>query len=339
MNLKHTLYIVLIFINFPLFADSAVVFMYHRFGESTYPSTNITNQQFQYQMNYLQKNNYKVWKLSKIIKYIKDKKQLPAKTVALTIDDAYISTYTNAYPILKSKNFPFTMFVNTDAIDNKSKFYISWEQMREMDKDIVEFANHSKSHDYLIQKHNELDIDYKNRVILEIQGAQLRLQEELGSDTNENPRLLSYPFGEYDSKLVNIIKELGYVGMTQTSGPIGHSSDLTVLTRFPMAEAYASTDGFKTKLNTSLMPIKSISPKEPKLKQNPPTLFIKLEKPLKNMACYISSGESIKLKWNSKVDLEVRSTSKIKAPRQKYTCTAPTSDGRWYWYSHLWIVK
>jgi len=340
MNPKKILLILLFFISVPLFANSAVVFMYHRFGETTHPSTNITLKQFEYQLDYLEKNNYNVWHISKILNHIINKKTIPQKTVALTIDDAYISTYTKAYPMLKDKGFPFTVIVSTNPIDNKSRFYMSWDMMREMQKNGAEFANHSLTHEYLLPRKDETDKVWTKRITNEIQKAQLRLQEELGVDTNENPRLFSYPFGEYNMKMAEILKELGYMGLTQTSGAIGERSDLRALTRFPMAEAFANAEGFITKLNTLQMPIKSVSQKEPVLKEdNPPKLRIKLKQELKNLRCYMSSGESIDVNWISKTEFEISSKTEIEPPRQKYTCTAPAEDGKWYWYSHLWIVK
>ncbi|WP_372999092.1 polysaccharide deacetylase family protein [Sulfurimonas sp.] len=340
MSSKKIIYLLLFFLISPIFANSAIVFMYHRFGESKYPSTNITLEQFQYQLDYLEEHDYNVWHLSKILSHIKEKKTLPPKTVALTIDDAYMSTYINAYPMLKSKRFPFTVVVSTNQVDSDSKNYMSWDQLRTMKKDGAEFANHSRSHDFLLTKSNETEAQWRKRITAEITNAQLRLHEELGSDANENPRLFSYPFGEYDMKTADLIKELGYIGITQTSGPIGENSDLRAVTRFPMAEAFANPNSFISKLNTLPMPIESVSQNEPYIKeQNPPKLRIKLKEPLENIGCYISNGDAIEFKWISKTEIEVCANEPFKQGREKYTCTAPSKNGKWYWYSHLWIVK
>lgn len=340
MNYKKIFLLLLLFFTSSLFSQSAVVFMYHRFGEVKYPSTNIRLEQFEQQLNYLEKHNYNVWHLSKVVNHIINKKTIPPNTVALTIDDAYISAYTEAYPMLKSKNFPFTIFLSTNPVDHKSKFYMSWEMMREMQSNGAEFANHSQTHPFLLPQKGETEPIWTKRVTQEIENAQLRLQEEFGENTNENPRLFSYPFGEYNLKITQIVQELGYIGITQTSGPIGESSDLKTLSRFPMAEAYANPKGFITKLNTLPMPIESISPKESVIKgENPPKLRIKLKRALKHLRCYISSGEPIELRWLSQTEFEVTSDKALQPPRDKYTCTAPTKSGKWYWYSKLWIIN
>lgn len=348
MNLKILHYALIFLLSLPLCAqssestdpDGAVVFMYHRFDEQKYPSTNITIGQFQYQLDYLEKNHYNVWPLSKILNHIKDKKPLPKKTVALTMDDAYMSVYTKAYPMLKKKNFPFTVFVNTNPIDRKSKAFLTWELMRIMQRNGAEFANHTLSHDALLPLNDETDDAFKKRVVAEVQGAQSRLQKELGADTNTQPKLFSYPFGEYNMQSAEIVKGLGYLGITQTSGPIGEKSDLMAVTRFPMAEPFATPKGFFTKLNTLPMPIDSASPREPLVKKDTrQKLRIKLERPLRALGCYMSSGEAIEMKHISKTEIEISSTAGIKPPRMRYTCTAPANNGKWYWYSHLWIVQ
>jgi len=334
MKFNWSIFISLILYTSTLFADnSAVAFMYHRFGEPKYPSTNIKIEQFRDQLEYLKANDYNVWHLSKIISYIKAKKELPPKTVALTIDDAYISFYENGYPLLKEFGFAFSLMVSTNPIDAKSKNYMSWSQMREMQEHYAEFINHSVMHKYLIHRD-------KKSITDEILKAQKRLQDELGSSTNENPRLFSYPFGEYDERVEAILEELDFVGITQTSGAIGFDTDLRRIPRFPMAEAFASMEGFITKLNTKPMPIISVLPKDNLIKENnPPKLTITLKERLHNIQCFTSKGEKINHTWISQTQLEVVANEKLKQPRDKYTCTAPTMENKWYWYSHLWIIK
>ncbi|MCK9491110.1 MAG: polysaccharide deacetylase family protein [Sulfurimonas sp.] len=334
MKFKKSFFISLVLYTSTLFADSsAVAFMYHRFDEAKYPSTNIKMEQFKEQLSYLKENNYNVWHLSKIISHIKDKKELPPKTIALTIDDAYISFYENGYPLLKEFGFAFSLMVSTNPIDVKSKNYMSWSQMREMQEHKAEFINHSVLHKYLIDKNKE-------EITKEILKAQKRLQDELGSSTNENPRLFSYPFGEYDQRVEAILEELDFIGITQTSGAIGFDTDLRRIPRFPMAEAYASMESFITKLNTKPMPIISVLPKDNLIEENnPPKLTITLKERLHNIQCFTSNGEKINHTWISQTQLEVVANEKLKQPRDKYTCTAPTMKNKWYWYSHLWIIK
>ena len=323
-----------------LYADSAVVFMYHRFGENKYPSTNIRIEQFKSHLEYLEKNKFNVLPLSKIITLITNKKNLPKKTVAITIDDAYLSIYEKAYPLLREKKFPFTVFVNTSVISKKENSFMNWSHMREMAQEGAEFANHSLTHDFLLPRKDEAEKEWQKRLKKEIVDAQKKLQEHLGEDTNANPKLLSYPYGEYTLDSAKYVKSLGYIGITQTSGVLNSKTDLKTVPRFAMSESLGDIDNFALKANTLPLPVASASTVEPLLKgENPPTLFLKLEYPLENMNCFIANGEKIDIEWISDTQAKIKANTPLKAPRNRYTCTAKDKTGRWYWHSHLWIIN
>ena len=77
--------------------DSATIIMYHKFGESNFPSTNVTLNQFEEHLKLLTNGNYNVISLNEIVNTLKQGKNLPDRTVAITIDDAYLSVYNEAY--------------------------------------------------------------------------------------------------------------------------------------------------------------------------------------------------------------------------------------------------
>ena len=91
--------------------------MYHRFNESKYPSTNIQMEVF--------KKHIKLIKDSKLTFY--DPKNLAKdfdkpkseKKILITIDDAFESFYTEAWPYLKKNKIPFILFVSTEPIGKK----------------------------------------------------------------------------------------------------------------------------------------------------------------------------------------------------------------------------
>ena len=53
--------------------------------------------------------------------------------MAITIDDAFISVYKEGWPLLKEYNYPFTLFVATDPIDQRLNGYMNWDQLRELE--------------------------------------------------------------------------------------------------------------------------------------------------------------------------------------------------------------
>ena len=89
--------------------------MYHRFNENKYPSTNIRMEDFQKTIRYNRE--------MKIFNFINPKEFENSLTsgktkrkVLLTIDDAFLSFYENAWPILKERKIPFILFVNTREV-------------------------------------------------------------------------------------------------------------------------------------------------------------------------------------------------------------------------------
>lgn len=321
-------------------SNHAIILQYHRFGESKYPSTDISIQLFTKQIDYLVKNNYTVWKLSKIVRYLLKNRKIPDKTISLTMDDAYKSVYTQAYPLLKKYHLPFTVFVNSEPVINKSKMYMSWDEMREMGKNGAEFANHSYSHQYLVRRYRDKPKQYAMFVKKELQKCEIKIEKELGKAVSTQPKMLAYPFGEYDLSLIKLVKNLGYIGVAQNSAPISNKSNFMALTRFPMSGGFGEMEKFILKIQTIPMPIKSTTPKKTIVdkKNNPPHFSLTLQKPLKDLQCFTSNGKKINMKWISDTQIEIESTQKLKYPRNHYTCTAHEKANVWYWYSHLWVI-
>jgi poly-beta-1,6-N-acetyl-D-glucosamine N-deacetylase len=332
--------------------NQAVILMYHHFGVEKYPTTNIRLQQFDAHLDYLSKVGYKIWPLTKVAEYIKDRKVFPGRVLAITIDDAYLSVYQEAYPRLLKRGWPFTVFVATDGIDHKYHSYMTWDQMREMQKHGVTFANHSSSHDYLIRyKPNETTAQWKSRVRHDIEHAQSRLKTELG----KAPMLFAYPFGEYNTELARIVTNMGYVAFGQQSGPAGVQGDIRDLPRFPMSEKYGEFNQFKQKVASLAFSINDVEPWDPSLltdhstanepaPANPPVMRMTLGKSdalLDQLTCYVSGQGRVKVKWLNEKERRflVQAKSPLPGGRSRYNCTAPsTQKGRYYWYSHLWIL-
>ena len=96
-------------------ADSAVILMYHRFGEAQFPSTNIRLEQLDAHIKELKRGPYTVLPVAEIVSRIKSGKPLPDRTVGITVDDGFKSVYEEAWPRFERANLPFTVFISTSA--------------------------------------------------------------------------------------------------------------------------------------------------------------------------------------------------------------------------------
>jgi len=324
-----------------LATESVVALMYHRIGENDYPSTNVRIEQFEQQLDYLADNGFTVWPLPKALEHLNASQPLPDKTVVITFDDAYLSVYTEAFPRLQARGFPFTVFVATDPVDQGYARYMSWEQLRELKAAGVTIANHSAGHEHLVQRETGEDQTiWLARIRESLQQAQKRLEDELG----ETPMLLAYPYGEYDQQILTLVEQLGYTAFGQQSGAIGYDSDRRQLPRYPINEHYSDPSDFALKVNSLPLPVTDVNPIDPLREDTqPPRMELTLApgtEGLKALSCYASGQGRMEIEWLSEQPprFAVQAMQPLLKGRSRYSCTAPTKQRRYQWYSHLWIV-
>lgn len=318
--------------------------MYHRFGDSRYPSTNITMAQFERQLDYLAQNGYRIWPLARIVEHLESDRAIPNRTVALTVDDAYRSVYEKAYPLLRSRKVPVTVFVSTDAVDRASPEHMSWAQMRRMGASgLVHFANHGASHDHLaLRRPGESHRQWEERVSGDVLKAQARLDEELGR-RRPTARLFAYPYGEYSSALAGLVESLGFTAFGQHSGAIGSRSDRRALPRYPMAEAFADPVEFAVKAASLPLPVIEQTPRDPLTAANPPRFrFTVAPGPvgLNELACYAAGQGRMTLERHGPRTFSVQAHKPLSPGRSRYNCTAPHErENRFFWFSQPWLIE
>jgi peptidoglycan/xylan/chitin deacetylase (PgdA/CDA1 family) len=86
----------------------------------------ITAQQFELHLRILKKS-YNVVSLEEGVKWLKGGKELKNNLAVITFDDGYESFYTLAFPLLKKYDFPATVFLPTDFINQKKIFW--WDEL------------------------------------------------------------------------------------------------------------------------------------------------------------------------------------------------------------------
>lgn len=326
-------------------AQAAVVILYHHVSDTTPKSTSISPAHFEAQMDYLEKNNFKIVPLLELTEKLRKGESLPDKTVAISFDDSYVSVYDSAFPRLKKRGWPFTFFVNTDSVGT-GKVFVTWDQLREMSKHGVTIANHTSQHNHLPRREkNETAIQWRTRIAAEISSAQQRIEREIGSA----PNILAYPFGEYDVAVQQIAKELGYIAFGQQSGALYEKGDLQSVPRFPFGGGFTELDDFIMKVNTRPMPTKSVAFYSDKKTQQEnlivnagakPWLVLALNNTslLKKINCFATGQGAITTEIIDN-KLWVQAKQPLKPGRTRYNCTAYAGEkGRFFWYTQQWLV-
>jgi len=307
----------------------AVVLMYHRFGENKYPSTNIKTEQFIQQLDFFESNGFTVWPLEKIISHLKNKSPIPDKTIAITIDDAYLSVYQIAYPLMLDRNIPFTLFVSSSVVDKAYSSYMDWDQIKDMADHGVTIGNHSAKHLHLVEN--------KQAVRSEVVIAQKRIKEKTNVDTT----LFAYPYGEYDVEMTRELRSLDYIAFGQHSGPIGEASNFQALPRFPVSEHYSDLNALKDKLSSLPMPVIDRKPKKIVTFVPMPLMMITLDRKVKlknSLQCFVSGQGRANVRWVDENRFTVQAKKPIVLRRSRYNCTIKDANsGRFFWYSHMWL--
>lgn len=314
-------------------SGGAVVLMYHRFGEDSLPSTNVRLAQFEAHLDELAGGGYRVLPLPEIVAALEAGRPLPDRAVAITVDDGALSVYTEAWPRLRARNLPFTVFVSSEPLDRKLPGYLSWDQLREMvAAGGVSVGNHGHRHNHMTM----LDADAQRR---NIEKASLRLFAELGAA----PEIFAYPYGEISAELRATVSEQGFTAaFGQHSGAIGGMTDRLALPRFPINEAYGDMDRFRLVANTLPLPVREITPADPFLRsvaQNPPSFGFTVAgdiEDLSNLNCFARDGEPALTRFDNRIEL--RLAGPLPAGRARINCTLRTEDGRWRWFGTQFVV-
>lgn len=312
-------------------AASAVIIMYHRFGEDNLPSTNIRIDQFEAQIEELVSGGYSVLPLPDIIAALRAGAPLPDKTVGITVDDAFSSVYEQAWPRLKAAGLPFTLFVSTDPVDAGAHGIMSWDQIRELADDGVTIGHHGASHAHMAGRDGTL-----NRG--DIAKASKRFLGELG----RTPELFAYPYGEYSRDLQFLITDLGFIAaFGQHSGVAHDAENIFALPRFSLNESYGDINRFKLISRTLALPVSDITPSDALLGPNPPLIGFTVAEGfehLDQLNCFASSQGAAAIERLGARRIEVRLKAPFPPGRSRINCTMPGRDGRFHWFGMQFLT-
>lgn len=172
--------------------------------------TRVKPEQFEKQIKYLYNSGYQTISVCEYIEYI-EQKNLNSKYVIITFDDAYTSVYEFAFPILKKYHFKATIFVITNYVGDRNKWdynifrfellHCTWEQLRHLVSEGWEIGSHTATHRNLKALSN-------GEVWSEIKTSKELIENKIRESVN----IISYPFGKFDNRIIELVKKAGYIG-------------------------------------------------------------------------------------------------------------------------------
>ena len=317
-------------------ADHAAVIMYHRFGEDNLPSTSISIEQFEKHLDELTNGNYTIMPLIEITKHVINGTPLPDRAVAITVDDAFASFYELAWPMLKERNLPVTLFVSTQAIDLNLRGYASWAELREMQAEGIHIGSQSHTHPHM-------HLITAEQARTEIEKSNQQFIKEIGT----KPQLFAYPYGEFTPEIRDIIKETGFVAaFGQQSGIMHQTQNHFEFPRFAFNQNYGSLDRLKLAINALAIPATDMWPENMVLGGNNPPLYgftvTKDIGPLQQIQCFASNIGAVETVVIGK-RVETRIPEKLVGKRARINCTMPyflangKKTDRWRWIGRQWL--
>ena len=324
------------FLVMPAHAD-LVILQYHHIATDTPASTSTAPALFKEQLNLIAELKIPVVPLEEATRKALKGEDDGKPYVAITFDDAFESIYTTALPLLKQQGYPFTVFVNTDAVDHHHRHYMTWTQLQTLAATPgVTIGGHTSDHAHLVPRPGESAAHWKKRVAQSMDSGMSRLREKLGSKTT----LFAYPYGEYDKALEAMVKQRGWLAYGQQSGPVGPDSDPQALPRFPAANSYGQIGPLHNKLLSRAFPIEASLLPNPVIQSNPPSLQLHLPDHWKadRLHCYGSQRGALPMTLNQSTKMvEITPSKAFTGRRFRYNCTYPAGDNRFFWLSQPWI--
>ena len=188
------------------------VLMYHsiskHIGKEKHNKWRVKPEDFEKQMNWFYKNNWKSFTISELVSLDK----IPEKSFVITFDDGFEDNFTNALTILQKYNFKATIYLvpnqktnhweekNTSVLSN----LLNNEQILQMQNSgLIEFGSHTLSHVNLSTINDE-------QLLNELKKS----KEEVEKITNQECEAFAYPYGKFDDNIVNSVKRVGYKNAT-----------------------------------------------------------------------------------------------------------------------------
>lgn len=317
----------------------ASIYAYFRIAQDDQPDSNIRMRQFNQHLRQLDKDDIHPVSLDKLVKALRDKRDLTRDSIAITFEGAHRSVARKALPVLRENNIPFTVFIAPGRIDQGMPQYMDWQALRDLKASkLATIGVTLNRYRHSVPMSTKARKQALNRAIA-------RYREEFG----HRPRYFAYPYGEYDSQMRKLVKDYGFrAAFGQQSGVAHSQSDFYALPRFTMTEGYGDVRRFRQTARALPLPISDVTPASPIVANNPPQIGFSIPDKLniegEALKCYASNGAAVKREIINNRRVELRLDKPFIKRRGRVNCIAPAQQGdtpdkqRWRWYGMMFVV-
>ena len=189
---------------------------------------------FRSQLDAIARGGFHVVTLDALRAHLERGAPLPSKPLVLTFDDNGYGIYAYAFPELRKRHFPATLFVHTNYVGKTtSKRHSGWNELREMERSgLVRVQSLTANHPEDLRALSDA------AVMHEFTLARFSIAHRLGHEAYA----VAYPYDNYDARVTRLADRAGYaLGFSEDWGNAGDSDTLltvhrySVLTRFDQA--------------------------------------------------------------------------------------------------------
>lgn len=198
--------------------STSVVLIYHRIGpmklSSHVAGQYVTPRVFGWGIDGLARNGWRCESLDRVIEAGRSVGS-EQDTFAITFDDGYLSVYERACPMLADRGLAATVYAVVDSLgginewdrragDQEEKM-MSAAQIRELADNGFGIGSHTLTHPHLTGLTNE-------QLEREIVDSKHKLEDIVGREVLS----FSYPYGDYDSRVLEAVMAAGYKNAVST---------------------------------------------------------------------------------------------------------------------------
>jgi len=186
----------------PNVSANATILMYHHIAVPPQSLAPLAAQYFVdpsafgQQIYYLLANGFSIVSLERVVEALEGGSPLPAKAVAITIDDGWQDFWQNGLAVVQQYLVPVTLFV---IADSDGGAYMTLSERQALAHAGVDVEAHTLTHPFLTRLAPE---EADSQVV----ASKKAIEKELGLPV----RLFAYPYGDFNSLVITMVKGAGY---------------------------------------------------------------------------------------------------------------------------------
>lgn len=160
---------------------------------------------------------------------VKPGAEIGQRDFVLTFDDGYLSLYESAFPVLRERRLPFTLYLTTEPVVDQSSLApryrpLQWEHIHEMaESGLMTIGSHT-------HRHRDLRGLAEDEIADELETSDSLIRRHLGL----TPRHFAYPKGYWDETAERLIRERYATAALGAGPPIRPEDDPHRLHRLPV---------------------------------------------------------------------------------------------------------